>query len=58
MRVPHSCTESNETNGRAIYQLERVEVGVTLAPDTFALRATSAALASVPKPVAVSSGGR
>jgi hypothetical protein len=43
---------------RAIYQVERVEVGVTPAPDTFTLQATSAALASVPRPVAPSSGGR
>jgi len=38
MRVPHRYIESNEMAGRAIYQVERVEVGVDLPPDTFALR--------------------
>jgi hypothetical protein len=38
MRVPHRYTESSESAGRTIYQVERVEVGITLAPDTFALQ--------------------
>ena len=42
MRVPHSYTESNEMTGRAIYQVERVEVGVELAPDTFTLQPSAA----------------
>ena len=49
MRVPHRYLESNDFVGRAIYQVERVEVGVELAPDTFTLGATSALRASVPK---------
>ena len=38
LRVPHRYIESNEFVGRAIYQVERVEVGVELAPDTFTLK--------------------
>lgn len=37
MRVPHRYIESSEMGGRTIYQVERVEVGVELAPDTFTL---------------------
>jgi hypothetical protein len=37
MRVPHRCIESTEIGGRMIFQVERVEVGVELAPDTFTL---------------------
>jgi hypothetical protein len=36
-RIPHHYIESNEFLGRAIFQVERVEVGVELAPDTFTL---------------------
>ena len=39
LRVPHRYIESNDFVGRAIYQVERVEVGVELAPDTFTLQA-------------------
>jgi hypothetical protein len=42
LRVPHRYIESNDFMGRAIYQVERVEVGVELAPDTFTLRAPTA----------------
>jgi hypothetical protein len=38
MRVPHSYIESTEIGGRMKSQVERVEVGVELAPDTFALQ--------------------
>ena len=38
MRVPHNYVESNEMTGRAIYQVERVEVGVELPTDTFTLQ--------------------
>jgi CubicO group peptidase (beta-lactamase class C family) len=38
MRVPHRYITSNETTGRAIFQVERVEVGLTLAPDTFVIK--------------------
>ena len=37
MRVPHHYIVSTEMAGRTIFQVERVEVGVELAPDTFAL---------------------
>ena len=37
MRVPHHYIESTEMGGRTIYQVERVETGVDLAPDTFTL---------------------
>jgi hypothetical protein len=37
LRVAHSYIEQNEFLGRAIFQVERVEVGVELAPDTFTL---------------------
>ena len=37
LRVPHRYIESNDFMGRAIYVVERVEVGVELAPDTFTL---------------------
>jgi hypothetical protein len=42
LRVPHRYIESAEFLGRAIYQVERVEVGVELAPDTFTLQAPTA----------------
>jgi hypothetical protein len=38
MRVPHRSIESTEIGGRMIFQVERVEVGVELAPDTFTLQ--------------------
>ena len=38
MRVPHRYVESTEMGGRMIFQVERVEVGVELAPDTFTLQ--------------------
>ena len=38
LRLPHRYIESNDFVGRAIYQVERVEVGVELAPDTFTLK--------------------
>jgi len=41
MRVPHRSVESNDLIGRAIYVIERVEVGVTLAPDIFTLQPLS-----------------
>jgi hypothetical protein len=47
----HVCVRPTaEFLGRAIYPVERVEVGVELAPDTFTLGATSALRASVPRP--------
>ena len=42
MRVPHRYVESNDLIGRAIYEVERVEVGVTLAPEIFTLQALTA----------------
>ena len=39
MRVPHRHVASTDLVGRTIYEVERVEVGVTLAPDIFTLRA-------------------
>jgi hypothetical protein len=39
-RVPHRYVTSNEMAGRTIFQVERVEVGVDLAPDTFTLLAS------------------
>ena len=47
MRVPHRYIESTEIGGRMIFQVERVEVGVELAPDIFMLQALT-----------VSGGGR
>ena len=38
MRVPHRYIESTEMGGLSIYQVERVEVGVELSPDTFTLQ--------------------
>jgi CubicO group peptidase (beta-lactamase class C family) len=38
MRMPHRYIESTEMGGRMIFQVERVEVGVELAPDTFRLQ--------------------
>ena len=38
MRVPHGYIESTEIGGRMIFQVERVEIGVRLAPDTFTLQ--------------------
>jgi hypothetical protein len=35
MRVSHRYVETNEQIGRTIYEVERVEVGVELGPDTF-----------------------
>ena len=54
MRVPHRYITSNDMTGRVIFQVERVEVGVTLAPDTFELPPSRVALlrASVPRPEA------
>ena len=37
-RVLCTHVESTEIGGRTIYQVERVEVGVKLAPDTFTLQ--------------------
>ena len=42
MRVPHYYVSSNDLIGRAIYQVERVEVGVKLAPETFTLEPSPA----------------
>ena len=42
MRVPHRYIESTEIGGRMILQVERVEVGVELAPDTFTLQPSTA----------------
>jgi CubicO group peptidase (beta-lactamase class C family) len=42
MRVPHRYIESTEMGGRMIFQAERVEVGVELAPDTFTLQSSTA----------------
>ena len=47
MRVPHRYVESNDLIGRTIYEVERVEVGVTLAPELFTLQ-----------PLTASGGGR
>lgn len=38
MRVPHRYIESPEMGERGIFQVERVEVGIALAPDTFTLQ--------------------
>jgi hypothetical protein len=38
MRMPHRYMESTEMGGRMIFQVDRVEVGVELAPDTFTLQ--------------------
>ncbi len=38
MRVPHRYITSSESAGRAIFQVEKVEVGVTFPPDTFMSR--------------------
>lgn len=38
VRIPHQYTESTEMSGRMIFQVERVEVGIELAPDTFTLQ--------------------
>ena len=38
MRVFHRYVVSTEMTGRTIFQVERVEVGVKLAPDTFTLQ--------------------
>jgi hypothetical protein len=38
MRMPHRYIESTEMGGRMIFQVDRVEVGVELAPDTFTLQ--------------------
>ena len=42
MRVPHRYVTSTDVGGRLIFQVERVEVGVEFAPDTFALEAAPA----------------
>jgi CubicO group peptidase (beta-lactamase class C family) len=42
MRVPHRYVESNDLIGRTVYEVERVEVGVTLAPEIFTLQALTA----------------
>ena len=38
LHLPHGYIESTEIGGRTILQVERVEVGVELAPDTFTLQ--------------------
>ena len=38
MRVPHRYIESTEMGGCTIHQVERVEVGVELAPGTLTLQ--------------------
>ena len=38
MRMPHRYIASTEMGGRMIFQVDRVEVGVELAPDTFTLQ--------------------
>ena len=43
MRLPDRCIESTEMGGRMIFQVERVEVGVELAPDTFTLQPSTGA---------------
>jgi CubicO group peptidase (beta-lactamase class C family) len=42
MRMPHRYMESTEMGGRMIFQVDRVEVGVDLAPDTFTLQPSTA----------------
>ncbi len=42
MRVPHRYVESNDLIGRTVYEVERVEVGVTLATEIFTLQALTA----------------
>jgi hypothetical protein len=42
MRVPHRYITSSDMTGRAIFQVERVEVGVKFAADTFALEPSAA----------------
>ena len=42
MRVPHRYVESNDLIGRTVYEVERVEIGVTLAPEIFTLQALTA----------------
>jgi len=44
MRVPHRYIESTEIGGRMMFQVERVEVGVDLAPDTFTLEPSAASV--------------
>lgn len=43
MRVPHHYIVSTEMVGRMIFQVERVEMGVELAPDTFTLQPSTSA---------------
>jgi hypothetical protein len=43
MRVPYRYVESTEMTGRAIFQVENVEVGVELDPDIFTLQPPTAA---------------
>jgi hypothetical protein len=52
MRVPHRYITSNDTTGRVMFQVERVEVGVTLAPDIFDLPPSRSAplQAGTPRP--------
>ena len=38
MRMPHRYIEFTEMGGSMIFQVDRVEVGVELAPDTFTLQ--------------------
>jgi hypothetical protein len=38
VRVPHHYIKSTAMGGRTIFQVERVEIGVELAPDTFTLQ--------------------
>ncbi len=42
MRVPHRYITSNDMAGRTMFQVERVEVGVVFAPNTFTLPALTA----------------
>ena len=46
MRVTHRYVESNDLIGRTVYEVERVEVGVKLAPEIFTLQALTASSGS------------
>ena len=48
--APTSMSPAAPTLAERLDEVERVEVGVELAPDTFTIGATSALRASVPKP--------
>jgi len=43
MREPHRYVESTEMGGRMIFQADRVEVGVALAPGTFTFQPSTEA---------------